>query len=269
MTPPAPAVRRIVVGFDGSPSALRAADWAARRAGSSVPVTLLHVRHAGESGTPAPQEEAALRNVADRLRERGAQVQVRVDGGSPAQVLVEATAPDTIVVIGTRGHSGIPGLLAGSVAGAVAGAGDGPVVVVSNSPVPNGPVTAALGDEPVQAVLVRAAAEARAAGVPLRIVHAWEIDPVRGVLPLDHERDQRLRRVRDVIGGTDGSLRGLDLSVHVAQGDPRHVLLGEASASGLLVMGSRGRGALAGALLGSVSRTVAATAACPVMVVRG
>lgn len=269
MTPQAPTIRRIVVGYDGSPASVRASEWAARRAGDRVPVTLLHARHAGVSGTPDPDEHAAMDDLTARLRATGAQVSARVVAGSPPQVLAAQVAPETLVVIGTRGHSGIPGLLAGSVAGAVAGAGNGPVVVVSDAPVPGGPVTVALGDDPTPAPVRRAAVEARASGRPLRVVHAWAIDPVRGVLPLAHERDQRRRRLDDLLAGMADALTGLDVSVQVTQGDAAAVLLGEASASELLVVGSRGRGAVAGALLGSVSRTVAASAACPVMVVPG
>lgn len=50
-------------------------------------------------------------------------------------------------------------------------------------------------------------------------------------------------------------------------GDPRAVLVEEAKQSDLLVVGSRGRGGVAGLLLGSVSQRCIETAACPVVVV--
>lgn len=51
-------------------------------------------------------------------------------------------------------------------------------------------------------------------------------------------------------------------------GDPRRILLDLSDDAGLLVLGSRGRGAIRSMLLGSVSAAVSAHAACPVVVCR-
>ena len=61
-----------------------------------------------------------------------------------------------------------------------------------------------------------------------------------------------------------------DLSVDALSvpGDPRRALMDLADQSHLLVVGSRGRGALNSLLLGSVSSAVSAQAACPVVVCR-
>ena len=60
----------------------------------------------------------------------------------------------------------------------------------------------------------------------------------------------------------------LEVSVHVALGDARDVQLDAAEGAHLMVVGSRGRGAVASLLLGSVSVGVSAHAPCPVVVVR-
>lgn len=60
----------------------------------------------------------------------------------------------------------------------------------------------------------------------------------------------------------------LDISGWSLSGDPRQVLLDAARSAYLLVVGSRGRGAVASMLLGSVSAAVSAQAACPVVVCR-
>ncbi|MGZ5400812.1 MAG: universal stress protein [Nocardioides sp.] len=61
-----------------------------------------------------------------------------------------------------------------------------------------------------------------------------------------------------------------DLSVvgSALSGDPRQVLIDVSAQAHLLVVGSRGRGALRSMLLGSVSTTVSAHSACPVIVCR-
>lgn len=61
-----------------------------------------------------------------------------------------------------------------------------------------------------------------------------------------------------------------DLAVvgSAVSGDPRQVLIDLSTHAHLVVVGSRGRGALRSMLLGSVSATVSAHAACPVIVCR-
>jgi nucleotide-binding universal stress UspA family protein len=60
----------------------------------------------------------------------------------------------------------------------------------------------------------------------------------------------------------------LDLHGSAVPGDPRQVLIDLAEVAHVLVVGSRGRGALRGMLLGSVSAAVSSHAACPVVVCR-
>jgi nucleotide-binding universal stress UspA family protein len=60
---------------------------------------------------------------------------------------------------------------------------------------------------------------------------------------------------------------GVDLEARVVEGDPVTVLIDASREADLLVLGSRGRGGLAGLLLGSVSQRCAERAHCPVVVV--
>ncbi|HUD78166.1 MAG TPA: universal stress protein [Streptosporangiaceae bacterium] len=55
----------------------------------------------------------------------------------------------------------------------------------------------------------------------------------------------------------------------VAEGDPTVALIKAAEDADLLVLGTRGRSAFAGLLLGSVSQGCAAGASCPVVLVKG
>jgi nucleotide-binding universal stress UspA family protein len=60
----------------------------------------------------------------------------------------------------------------------------------------------------------------------------------------------------------------LEVVAHAATGDPRDVLTRLSEHAHLLVLGSRGRGALRSRVLGSVSATVSRHAHCPVVVCR-
>ena len=107
----------------------------------------------------------------------------------------------------------------------------------------------------------------------IRVVTTWE-HPLSGwrswsgVSPSSDEEMARLNQevqaalVDEVCG--DGSVK-VDRSVQ--EGPATKVLLAEADGADLVVVGTRGRGRLAGALLGSVSRQVAAAAPCPVVVI--
>jgi nucleotide-binding universal stress UspA family protein len=61
---------------------------------------------------------------------------------------------------------------------------------------------------------------------------------------------------------------GLDVITRVVQGPPALVLLRASEDAALLVVGSRGHGAFAGMMLGSVSEHCVSHASCPVVVVR-
>jgi nucleotide-binding universal stress UspA family protein len=60
---------------------------------------------------------------------------------------------------------------------------------------------------------------------------------------------------------------GVEVHTHLEQGDPATVLLHHARDADLLVLGNHGRGALAGALLGSVAQRCAHRSPCAVVLV--
>jgi nucleotide-binding universal stress UspA family protein len=122
---------------------------------------------------------------------------------------------------------------------------------------------------------VRWAAErARRDGVPLRMVHAYH-------LPLGHpagvtedrsvldtlRRDGRrwLAEARDVAGV---AAPGLTIRTELAAAPPMTVLLRESEHASVLVLGNRGRTALADLLVGSTALALTGHAHCPVVLVR-
>ena len=125
------------------------------------------------------------------------------------------------------------------------------------------------------AALRWAARQAERCGATLSVVAAWDY-PERptpfGIVPdlpatfdpVDATRHAVDALVADVLGADPG----IDVRCTVVHGAPTPVLLGAAQGAELLVVGSRGRGSLAGALLGSISAHCVAHAPCPVAVVR-
>ncbi|MGW5861479.1 universal stress protein [Streptomyces sp. NPDC055239] len=114
-----------------------------------------------------------------------------------------------------------------------------------------------------------AAHEALRRDLPLRLVHAGDPPAERTRLPeIDVPSGREsgaLGRAVLQISREHPDLRILDEQV---TGSPVGALLASARSSALLVLGSRGSGTLASALVGSVALAVAARASCPVALVR-
>lgn len=85
------------------------------------------------------------------------------------------------------------------------------------------------------------------------------------VVTVDGDTSETSRRVAHDLGRADADL---DVRARTITGEPRQALLELTPDARMLVVGSRGRGALASALLGSVSASLAAAASCPVVVCR-
>ncbi|MFG2715625.1 universal stress protein [Streptomyces goshikiensis] len=115
-----------------------------------------------------------------------------------------------------------------------------------------------------------AAREAVRRDLPLHVVHAWPWQPLTG--PIAQDRGTEARRADDVLKEVEGELThrfpGLDLTAEVLSDAPVQALLHAAKDAEMLVIGSRGQGALAGFLMGSYGRQVIAGAGCPVVSVR-
>ncbi|MFF9378712.1 universal stress protein [Streptomyces griseoluteus] len=130
------------------------------------------------------------------------------------------------------------------------------------------PITAGVdGTEESLAALDWAAREAVRRGLPLRVVHAWE---EIGELPAD--RDTQRAWAEEGIGRAVGSLAerhpGLDATVELTEDDAVDALLAAGADAEVLVLGTRGHGAVVGFLLGSVGLRVVAETARPVILVR-
>jgi nucleotide-binding universal stress UspA family protein len=137
------AIRRIVVGLDGSEPSRRAAEWAAGLAATLaaevVGIHALGLLHHTSAGVLVPSD-THRDEIRDQLETswcapfRDATVHYRAElrEGNPVAALLEL-ADDVdadLVVVGSRGVGGFPGLLLGSTSTQVAQHAHRPVVIV-------------------------------------------------------------------------------------------------------------------------------------------
>lgn len=122
--------------------------------------------------------------------------------------------------------------------------------------------------ETARAALEWAAQYAAKFNLPLEAVIAWDKGSYYGypAVPIDHGAEKRAQTamadtIRDVLG------EDAAITQRLVRGKPAPVLLKAAQSASLLVVGTRGHGAFAGMLLGSVSQHCVQHAPCPVVVI--
>ncbi|MFC5381592.1 universal stress protein [Aquipuribacter nitratireducens] len=283
----------VVVGVDGSPESYRALDWAAAYARDTD--RDLRLVHAYGGGAAALRLELAAQG-AEVGHTREAQqvletatgyarslVGDRVDGalhlGGAAGALREESRSAAVVVVGSRDHGGLTGLLLGAVGVPLSAHAACPVVVVRGrerqEPKPDAPVVVGLdGSGESGAAVGFAMAEAQRLGSPLTAVLAWDelwigapelADPVPDKPSL---QEAAVRMVSETIAGWTERYPDVRVTRVVERGHPAPVLLREAQGARLVVVGSRGRGGFGGLLLGSTSQTLLHRSPTTVAVVR-
>jgi nucleotide-binding universal stress UspA family protein len=136
-------------------------------------------------------------------------------------------------------------------------------------------VVATDGSPAAQAAVERALQEARRRNGTIEFVGAWTT-PVNGALGAPtYMSEDVFYATRDAMGEIlaeakgGAAEQGVQAGTHLVAGDPAVEIcrLAEERHADLIVMGSRGHGPLAAALLGSVAAHVVQHARCPVMVV--
>lgn len=123
------------------------------------------------------------------------------------------------------------------------------------------------GSAPSTAALHWAIEEAARRSHPLHLVHAWGVEYGLTAEPFGPPADDELlQTARDTVARRAPELEVTTTSAHTF---PASTLIALSERAHTIVVGSRGRGAVGSAVLGSVALTVVMHAACPVAVVRG
>jgi nucleotide-binding universal stress UspA family protein len=297
VTQPQSARSHVVVGYDGSPGAIAAVEWATDQANDrGLP---LQVRSVVEP--PGILAEDVLgdgwaedsQTVADQLAREGADVAARTATvpvvtcgvvGHPSAGLVDGSEDAALLVVGAHGEDGPPTFLVGFVAFSVTVHARCPVAVVRGAPPrrpgPGTPVVVGVdGSRSATAALLEAAGLAARSGAELVVVSAWR---TASSTRLGSRWDDTWRRqsashpahvAAEAVARAEADRArhvhpGLTVSSQVLQGAPARVLADLSASAGTVVIGSRGRGGFTGLLLGSVTRRLVHEASCPVIVVR-
>lgn len=282
----------VVVGVDGSESSLRATDWAADEAAlRGLPLRVVYAslweRYEGSAlaeGLGKPSEQVLAEDIIDtaarRAHQRQPDLKVITDlvPDEAEDALVRESTGATILVVGSRGRSGIAETLLGSVSLAVAARADCPVVVLRGShdnqaaAALRGRVVVGVGDgAEVRAVVTFAAEEARLRGVPLHAVRAWKCpahEPVDHPLLAGAPAQAYEQRAADALEDALAALPPEPTAFRrTAEGHARRVLAAASHDADLLVVGVRRRPDHYTTHLGRTAHAVLHHSACPVAVV--
>jgi nucleotide-binding universal stress UspA family protein len=284
-------IKPIVVGIDGSDSALHAVRWAAREAASrKAPLRLVHAYLLLSAYTPvslpltvsevlAEEGRKWLRAAAQAARDEAPQIDVsrHLDRDDPATLLTGETKSAQLLVMGSRGLGGFTGLMVGSVAVKVVQHAACPVVVVRGDDDRSGkPIVVGVDGSPAsEAAIGFAYEQASRMGAPLVAVHTWsDMLPMSAFPIVPHAFDwpemqnEELELLCQRLAGWQEKYPEVQVDRIVTQDSPARSLIDQARDAQLIVVGSRGRGGLAGLLLGSTSQALLHHAPCPVAVVR-
>jgi nucleotide-binding universal stress UspA family protein len=280
----------IVVGTDGSEQSRTAVRWAAAEARlRAVPLKIL----TAYSWNGPPEAFGGMGELPDgiaqqfdrlaagaaaeaRASERGIDVSADAVIGDPASVLLDAGRTAAMLVVGNRGRGGFASLLLGSVSQQVATHAGGPVVVVrGRADTASGPVVVGLdGSVSAQRALALGFDEAQQRGSGLLAVRSYQV-PVPAyemdIAPLPYDQDAAQRVAARDLDATLTPWRDkypmVPVQTLTEPGSPAKNLVDLSSDATLLIVGSRGHGALIGSLLGSVGQQLLHHADCPVMII--
>jgi nucleotide-binding universal stress UspA family protein len=127
------------------------------------------------------------------------------------------------------------------------------------------------GSEESRDALRWALRQARLTGASVDLVAAWRYPVAYSLAVLGEDlglEGEARKMLAEVLSQVGGDAPGVEVRELVGEGPAAKVLLDTARGADLLVVGSRGRGGFAAAILGSVSLACVMHATCPVLVFR-
>ena len=277
--------QKIIVGYDGSSFSEAALTWALDEAArTEYPVELVHADEwqilapgarlvtTAKDASMADVVEATLAQAVTRAKQTHPTVGVTATcvHEHASTALTKVSREARLIVVGTRGHSAVGGLL-GSVSTAVSTHAHCPVVVVRGDTGTSMAVVAGIdGSALAPAVLAFAAEQAAVRGVPLRVIRAWA--PVTGLWEetamVTHTVTDAEREPFDkLVAVTREAFPEVEIEALATVAHPAAALTKASTEAQLLVLGGHGHSAVRGLLFGSVGQHLLRHSHCAVAVV--
>lgn len=294
---PQTKLQTILVATDFSDTARAGVDWAVELAKThGARIELVHsllVPSRATDFVPSPpdftealQEAASgrLNEITELVRAQGVEVTAELKLGVPSQVILDTARQVNadLVVIGTRGLSGLRHLLLGSTAERVVQHAHCPVLTVhpgdadKHRSIDTILIPTDFSKDAETAYFAALHLLGRTEGTRVVLLHVYHLPyeyTAYGTIPTS------LDYFKDVEGAAEERLTGLaqelerqgfNVETVAREGFPPEVILGEAEAVGadLIAMGTHGRTGLAHLVLGSTAERVVQRADCPVLTLR-
>lgn len=279
----------VVVGIDGTPDGERVLRWGIEQAlirsaplrlvtayrwALSYPWELVYNVRVSELEELRHEAGHALKQASELVTALQPDLAVTTEAieGSPVAVLLDESRHASMLVLGSRQPKSFGAVTLGSVATAVSARAQCPVIVL------RGPVSSPIEDTAVvvgidatghsEAVLGFGFDYASRNGLPVTAILCWKRDriaaPWRPTTPSTERAESWLT---ERVEGWREKYPNVTVRTAVIDDDAVPGLVANSIEQSLLVVGTRGRHALTGTLLGSVSQGVLHHALCPVAVV--
>jgi nucleotide-binding universal stress UspA family protein len=280
----------IIVGYDGTAPSGEAVLWAAHEADvRGVPLQIIscyEIPAAGEAmfGWPSSESIGGLVEATEAHLEEMRDVVVRAHPGlqfktitsaGPASIaLLDDLSAGDLLVVGASSHQGPTAFWLGSTPRSVIRHSPCPVAVVRGAASrgrPDRVLVGIDGSRPSEQALRWAAEEACLHRAPLVVVHGWWYPYVLAEDSRSQARDLTQVDAACMLDRAVEAARELcsgDVTGLLVEAGPASALLDTARDGDLLVLGSRGHGAIMAGLIGSTVNSVVERSAVPVVVVR-